>query len=602
MRRVYLKAALLSLTGTLALRASEIKTPLPFEYGYMRYPIEYHQEREKENWCFGWEVRGVGYARDADYAFPNCDSTCKVPFPTLIFGKESFTFAEAFQNAGVGVDFSSNPFIAISTITPKFDYHEKGAIFMADVDTTFCWCDTDYRLGFRAFLPVRDIRVDDLCGLDRLDGGLDINDVYRVRDEEIGDQDPSDTATNAKKENRVFAARLDFVSQLLRMNTPEEPLVVYGTGVGSPTKMADVTVGVDVNDDGAGSPSIALIQSNSGAVPVDQRWGDRVIAVGVPPLSLPSTGIVATVAGNGSGLTNGQRGKFNASNNYTALSNSPAAQSKLWVVPTLQGPVGADNNNMSTGATQIAAEIAEATTSIPNSVVAFIEEAELNFCDGRTKGLGDLILELYFGRNWGCDNRGWTDLVFAVSFPTGDKLCDCKQLLKQPLGNDGHFEIRGGIAGGYDYSDRFKFMADVTFCKVLSENQRVAAPFKGATIKGIGPCINADIDWWYLVGHADISVFATDCCGFDFGYEGYYKDCDNVCLCQTTATDLLGNENQPLDASILSKNTKRVNNKLRVGFFSILESCEIFGGWSQSIAGKNSPVDTDWYLSMAVRF
>ena len=604
MRKIYVKTALLGLTAMLAVQAREIRTPLPFEYGFMRYPIEYTQDREKDDCWFNWIVRGVGYARDADCAFSTCDGRCKVPWINLLFGSSEFTLAQAFPNAGAGIDFSGNPFAAISTLTPKFDYHEKGAMFIAEVSSEFCRCDTNYRYGLRARLPVRDIQVKDICGLGGSGGleGESLGDVFLQRDETIGTED---APPNMEQENFVFAARLDFLSQLLRVAMPPENLVHYGTGIADPTQIADITVGIDtstVADDNVGVPAIALIRRDDGSAPIAQRWGDRaVIPTTVPAGTPPSTAITGVVAGDGSGLANNQRGKFNASNNYTPLSLNVAAQSQLWVVPTLRGGLGADENTMSAGALQIQSEINQAILGL-STVSDFLTETGLNFCDGRTKGVGDLILEFYLGRNWFSCNQVWTDLVFAVSFPTGDRLCNCLDVLKQPLGNNGHFEIQVGLEGGYDWSERVKFMADFRFSKVLCATERVAAPFVGATLKNIGPCINANVEWWWFLGHFDVTFFANDCCGLDIGYELYHKGCDKICLCPAIATDLLGNANQLLDPAVLRRLTEVTAHKIRLGWFTVINNCEIFAGWSNVIAGKNAPVETDWYLSMAVSF
>jgi hypothetical protein len=269
----------------------------------------------------------------------------------------------------------------------------------------------------------------------------------------------------------------------------------------------------------------------------------------------------------------------------------------LWIVPTLT-----DQNLLSTGALAIQAAINLAIANLDGSVADFLFENGIDFCDGRNQGLGDFDLELYLGRNWGCDQEYWTDLMFGVTFPTGDALCDCKQVLRQPTGNDHHFEIHGGFAAGWDACSWVKLMCDLQGFAVLSHNEKVAAPFKGATVKNIGPCVNADVKWSYLLGHIDLSFFASDCCGFDFGYELYHKGCDNICLCQKTAVEFIDRGEQLLDASVLTKNTNRTAHKLRVGFFSLIGDCEIFGGWSHVVAGKNIGRETDWYMSMSVNF
>jgi hypothetical protein len=589
------------LGGALTVQARVITTPLPSLYGYLRYPIEYFQpKKDKDDCSWAWQVGGLAYARHGDKAYPNCEvksTDCcdddMVPYSTLVFGKSAFSFAEIFVDAAVpAATVNPNPFITIATVVPDFDYHEQGVIFSADVETNFSWCDTDYRVGFAARLPVRDIQVTDICGLSELIIDGEIADVYQQRNEVYGD----DGVNGPTKTNYVYAARLDFLTELNRIAIPVQSLVNYANAVqANQITIAEQQVGAPV--DLLNNPGIAVIGRTNGTMPTADVWG--------APASQITGG---TVASDGSGIANDARGRFvNTANFYNGatprLENNVPAQKQLFVVPTLNGSAaGANENTISAGALNVQSAINSSISGLP-TLQNFIDINGLNFCDGRTKGVGDLDLEVYFGRNWQyCDYDIWTDLKFTVQFPTSKKLCDCKELLKQPLGNDGHYEIWGGIAGGFDPCSRLKFMADLTVAKVLSHQEKVAAPFKGATVKNIGPCINADIDWWYLVGHADLTFFACDNCGFDVGYEIYHKGEDNIDLCVKTATDLLGNTDQPLDACVLSKYTNRTANKMRVGFFTMANDCEILGGWSYTFAGKNAPRDTDYYLSFTVNF
>ena len=582
--------------------AREVRTPIMLmEPTYLRYPVEYHHDYDQECGCWDVKVWGGAWSRDADDAFGPCGGEDKVPWTNLIFGKSSFVFSEVFFGAGGQSDFIGNPFLAVSTITPQFDYHEKGAAFGVVATTTFDYCDVDYRCGINARIPVRDIHVQSVCGgevVELLDETL--ANIYQQRNEIIGTSfDP--LSTDKKQTNYVFAIRLDFLSQLLRANFPNDPMVTYGTGITNPTTIAGQTAGADVNNDLNGIPPVAVIARADGTMPFTERWGDRVVATTVPAGTPPSTGIVATLNGDGSGVANNQRGKFNESNDYTPLSTNIAAQSKLFVVPTLQGGVSPDNNTMSNGANQIQAAINQAIETLPVTATNFLLDNGIDFCDGRSKGLGDLQVDFYIGRNWGCCNEYWTDLMLGFTAPTADSLDNCLQVLKQPLGNNGHWEARGTLAGGWSLYNCFKVMADITVSKVLSATERVAAPFVGATVKNIGPCMNARIDWWHALGHVDMTFFANDCCGFDLGYEGYHKGCDNICLCSSTAVDFF-DVTHSLDATILSQGTERTAHKVRVGFFTLVNCCELFAGWSYTFAGKNISDDTDWYIKLAVNF
>lgn len=585
--------------------AREFRGPLPLMYDLwnpMRYPIEYHYEVEKndDKWCNNWhfDVAGVGYHRSAADAFQccpsvasNCCDDCanntrnKAPWSTLLFGQSDFRLVQAFPGANVGTDLPKNPFVSISTLTPRFEYSEAGAIFMAQLGTTFTVCDADYRTGLRARLPIREFLVADPCGAGDITGET-LDDVWQERMETIG-------TGAAAKTNTVFAGRLDFLSSLTRVwsfnpTITGQPMVVYGTAA------TNTTMATDIVDDAivpsTGHPIVQVIARPDGTVPANDQWGYYTV------LAQP------VLAGNGSGVPADARGVFQFPTDYTTLSGDPVAQSKLFVVPSIIDPTGATPNQIVDGANQLMGAVDAAIKSLDGSVTDFYQEVGLNFCNGHNQGLGDLDLELYLGRNWGCNNDWWTDLTFGVRCPTGHELCNCLDLVKLPLGNNKHTEIRVGAAAGWNTCDWVKFMLHGSYSWALKHHERVAAPFKGATVKNIGPCIDADVKWGYFLGDFDISFFTNDCCGFDLGYELYYKRCDDICLCAKTATDWAGRTEQLLDPAVLARNTKQMGHKAKVGIFTIIGDCEIGGGWSTYFAGYNMPRETDWYLRMGVSF
>lgn len=609
----------------------EFRGPLPLMYDLwnpLRYPIEYHYDLEKDDdkWCNNWhfDVAGVGYHRSANDAFQCCSTStfvnnsdcccansccttlagasccgtccdnntrCKVPWSSLLFGKGNFRLEEAFPGADVGTYIGTNPFVSLATLTPRFEYSESGAIFMAQLGTTFTCCDADYRLGLRARLPIRDFLVFDPCGISNMVGET-LDDVWQVRNEVIGTGD--DTKTNI-----VFAGRLDFLSALKRVYAwnptyVAQDLVKYGDGTnvsGHYTTMAEnqVDEAINVNE---GKPVVQVIYRADGTVPETLQWGYY-------------TEVGQTVLGNdGTGVAADTRGIFGATTDYTTLKNDTAAQSLLFVVPTVAAANdgGSVINEVVPGAKQIQAAIEGAIKGIDDSVAEFYESVGLNFCNGHNRGIGDLDLELYMGRNWGCDQDWWTDVMFGVRCPTGKQVCDCKSPLFLPLGNNKHTEIRLGAAAGYNACDWAKLMLHGSYSWALEHTERVAAPFQGATVKNLGPCVDAQVKWGYFLGNFDVSFFTNDCCGFNLGYELYYKRCDDICLCTASATDWAGRTAQPLDASVLALNTKQMGHKAKVGIFTIIGDCEIDGGWSGTFAGYNMPRETDFYLRMGVSF
>lgn len=633
MNRTLLRFAAVFGLLSVGIAAREIRTPLPWQYGFGHYPLDadymrHEDQRDKGDHCYCWDFRltGLLFERNADAAFVNnccgtnyCTGTCnccgdcqgdyvcttctpttsstannccddknttnKVPWVTLLFGQPDFTLAQSFPGGVVAPGtLPENPFVSIAKLKPRFEYNEKSAFFIADLKSVFDWCDCDYRLGLKARLPVRDIAVTDVCAASDL-VGEDLSDVWQVRNE----LDPSGTTSNV-----VYAGRLDFLSQLYNVYNPpagNEALVNY-----SDTRETPNQITINRQKVGApvvvanGDPCIEVIYRADSTVPTDEFWGRQTALTDTP------------VQGNGSGLANDGRGRFVAATDYVTggLSTDVPAQSKLFVVPSLK--VDGTDIILTQGATSIRQAVEVAIQNMDHNVEAFLEENGICVCDGRTKGLGDLDLELYLGRNWGCEKSWWTDLFVACRFPTGKELCNCKLLFKQPAGNDHHFEIRLGGEAGWDACDWIKFMIDAQYAWALKHCESLAAPFEGATIKNIGPCINGEVKWGYFVGHADVAFFANDCCGCDIGYELYAKGHDQICFNTSTATDLAGTAEQPLDPCVLTNHTNRMAHKICTSLFTRIHSCEVALGFNTVVAGKNAPRDTDMYVAMSINF
>jgi hypothetical protein len=583
-------SALLAALGMGTVGAREIGTPLPLQFA-PHYTYGIYRPYDKNEECPWYVTVGWGgYFRSAGEAY-TC-GTCTEPYSALLFGKSDFRLAEAFADATVGTA-SDNPFVTISTLTPRYEYVERGAMFWAYMGGSF-GCDDQWKYGLRLRLPIRDVQLQQVCGND-LEGET-LDDVYQKRLETI-------EVGNASFPNTVFAARLDFLATLQRVsfNTSNgsDPLVVFVNADTAPANqitIADQTVADGLTAANAipaapdSRPMIAAIKQNDGFVPTTVRWGDV------------NSAITGVVEGDGAGLNNDQRGRFASDINYAALGGDMAAQRQLFIVPTIQNAGDNQAGHLTGGASTIFGAIEASVNAQNDSVLDFIEEAGLNFCDGRSKGLGDFDTELYLGRKWGCTERWFTELQFGVRFPTADKLCDCKQLIKPALGSNGHYQLRGGITAAVDAARWIRIKGEFKYNWALKRTENIAAPFKGATIKNIGPCIGADISWDYLLADLDITLLASDCCGMDLGYEVYHKRCDKIRLCAKTATDLIGRANQALDASVAQRGTEVTSHKIRAEMFMKPGECEFFTGFDYAVAGKNAPREMDVYFGMMVNF
>lgn len=574
-----------------SLFADEISTQLAIYYTPVNdYFLHWHRPIDN---CLGLLVEGWGggYSRSAFSAYGNrsCNNGCqleqknpKVPLTQLIFGKPDFTLAETFPNGIPDGTAATNPFVSIATLSPRFSWDEKGAFFGAHIGKRSC--DDSVRYGVRIRLPYREIKMTPDCSGSEIAGIAisddTLSDVFQTRQETI--TDPLNT-------NEVFAARLDFLSALQRIafGSPEALVQYPATGdilIAQQAMSGGVPTGGVATPN---APAVSVIGSANGAVPTSVRWGDQTTAA-----------FGTVLQGDGSGVPNLQRGRVASDTNYTALGANTTAQGHLFVVPNLDPTT----NQLTNGANVIFAEITAAVSSFSNSsIIDFIDETGLDFCNRNSRGLGDLDLEWYAQYEW-CQGA-WFGGILGFRIPTAHKLNNPVQALRQPLGNNGHLEIRPGFEFGYEGCSWLRLRAEIMYSFVLKSREILAAAFEGSTVRGINPCAPACVSWQYMIGHFDLMFLnpRNQCMGFTIGYEPYVKRADKVCFTHKQGFDL-GGVAHDLDATIIKQNTKRVAHKIRTEIFTNTECVNIFAGFDAVVAGKNITKDTDMYIGLLITF
>jgi len=594
-----------------ALHARDIgHVPLPFYTGYIgyaHYPVDRHEPIEN---CLDILIQpwAGGYYRAAtDAEGPNNDCNfCGIQDPCtngreslaqLVFGTPTFTIAQSFANSTANVP--NNPFVTVTEVSPRFDYHEVGFVWGLVLEKRF-GCDDNGHIGIRFVLPYRDIKVEERCDADLgTSAGSDtINEFYRQRSEDI---DTNQGGSPTVASNTAWVARLDFLAALNIVGFDESgnpvPLVQFA----NPNQNDVITIGGQDITSGLPAASatndfqaeLAAIQSSNGSIPESVRWAD-----------VPQNGS-AVIAANGTGLTNLQRGRFASDINYTPLGASTVNQSKLWIAPNVQGDTtqGLSSGLLLPGAITVKTAIDQAVNNLDATVGEFFDEVGLNFCRGENKGLGDLDVEAYINYQR-CDSA-WAELQFGVRFPTADTLTalDVLSPLYPALGNNGHFELRPGLVIGLEYVDWMLFKADMTYSIVLERTEYLPAAFQGATVRNIGPAITGNVSWSYFEGNFGLT-FVHPCnqsLGCTIEYDAYIKQPDRIRFCGTTAADFTGVQ-QPLDNRVLETDSRRVAHSIRTEVFYAGYCCNIYGGFSQVVAGENIARDTDLYIGMLVSF
>lgn len=321
------------------------------------------------------------------------------------------------------------------------------------------------------------------------------------------------------------------------------------------------------------------------------RWAD-----------LPSNG-AAVVNDDGSGLGNLQRGRIAQDVNYAALSGNVAAQSRLYVVPNVQG-IGGESSpgSILNGANTVYSNITEALGELSGTSLAdFVGQVGLNVCYGNTRGMGDTNFEFFFAHDW--SDCGYLEGRLWFMAPTGLKVTDPLQILKFPTGNNGHPEVGLGIAGGINTLRYLAFSFDALYSWVVPSTNFIAAPFEGALVKNIGPCVGGKTSWQYGIINCNVNVINPfyECMGVMFGYQAFIKSSDKLCLFQKTAVDWAGNI-KPLDPAVYTKNSDRIAHKIRTETFFAGACMNTFLGFTATIAGKNIPSEVDFHIGLDVYF
>ncbi len=577
---------------------SELRTPLSIHRGQIHYPLK-GIERD-DLWTL--DAWAVGYVRKACSAYfcGDCSNNRGVtkttaPLSSIFFGASDFAGQQAFAG-GTLTKPVGNPGLVFSKLSPRFDYNEHGVYlgFHAQRDI----CDSNWHVGWRASLPIKRISVEQ-----RRSGGTeqpapDIGEVI-VRRQEF---------TNAgagglgKKMNNVNSYRLDFLSTLLYIDGT--PLVHYGTGGEDDTTIAGVAITPfdernEVSTGNARAPMCVMQASNGSLARVIKINSPNEVdnlARDVEEATLNANGSQGYPASNDSG-----RLVFVRENDYAdQLGKDPKTQRTLFLVPNAEGN-GSDVIYPDANAVQNAIEYV-LNSGFDTSATAYFRKhgVDLNISDC-VAGPGDLYTEWYGGYHKKC---WYLDALVGSFIPTGRKIDDVRRIYRQPTGNNGHFEFRGGLEGGVQRS-WFALRGLATYNRAFDHTQLRAPAFRRATIKNIpvGDAVPARVDWGYFWGNLDVTIFNPWCCecGLVLGYELYAKQKDKICFCLSRATDFLGDLNE-LDGSVAEKYSDVRTHKIRAEVFHRVSCCELFLGASYIVAGRHSMKETEAHLGISFAF
>ena len=613
-RRKVMKKTLKSivLLGALyggSLHASfEFRSPLSLEdRGYMHWLLA---PADQAWWYDGmptakkhteWNIHmwGAGYTRTASKAFyDKCDPD-KITRDTatlsqLFFGKQVFRGEDAFtggtfesNSPGIVLVNDVNPYIAFARITPNFDYNENGAHMGIDF-AKYVGQNDRYHVGGRAYVPFKVIEIEQNTSIE-IEETLD--DVFVTR---IIKLDEGVVPTQVE-----YAMRYDFLSTLSfnSVTTPSAVTTVVPVVKYNPVPAGSVTVtgvqisGTSVDQAGLGA---YLTKSDDGTTPI-------------PPFRRTPEKVDGILGANGQGLDDLTYWMQNSVDYAGNLQNNRDAQATLFLVPrAINNPGQPDDGTITGDARTILTQVQGIIASdllISEPVSSFFLDNGINLLAyERVVGVGDFATEVYGGV--GHYDDWFVDGIFGIQFPTGKRQKCANQIYYKPTGNNGHVEIKLELDAGWKPRPWFAFEIRPRFVHACKRSEKRAAPFTGATIVNIGPEVEVDVSWNYFVLRTDFSFFHPHNrdLGFVLGYELFARGHDNVSLCQTTATDLLGRPDQPLSACNYERNTNSFSNKLRGELFHRWNYFEIFGGGSQMVSGRNIMKETEGHIGLSIYF
>jgi len=256
----------------------------------------------------------------------------------------------------------------------------------------------------------------------------------------------------------------------------------------------------------------------------------------------------------------------------------------------------------------------------PYNIYQWFAARDFEFESRRNCNLGDIDIDIFYEH---CFSDQWiAELMFGVRIPSGTGDNWYKNAYYAPTGNSGHWEIKLGGMVTWMPLDWFNLKLDGYFSFVLESTERRCATFKGAQIKNIGPAVDADVDWQYLVLRLDTNLFhpKTNDLSATIGYEFYYKTRDDVDFKVGKMESFLGakqvnhgTENYPewrwdeyeedLDSSVIERNTEAIGHKIRLeGSYRATDWFELFVGGSYTFAGQHLPRETDAHGGFTIRF
>lgn len=703
MKRRILSCAVVTAFTLGILHAGEYRAPETTQNGPLRYDV-YKKSGDKwalNMWSIG-TMRSASRSF-LKHGFKTNEFTALIFGADNFKVGQAFTPGTAASGKGDAAAFTENFNANLNSMNfaPRADYSEQGMIVGGRFE--YPLCDNTARIGVKASVPFKTIRIERNDKAEKSAAG-DLTNVVRGVSASVNvpvNDITTQAATSAIVKTAPVSVvsnmyRLSLVKDLPFLkdgamtgfvsNNPTTNNMTIG-GVEYGNSLPDASTSFDT--DAGKAPFVLLGNANAGQIPfvesfavqldpaLQQNFGSGAGAVNVqvPGATSPGnsiagllvqvgrvTGISAANIAVGTTAATGDKAPFQnispapttgkLTENVLYAFSSPASASqgdKYQAV--LDGPAAAidniwllatnDKDGKMLSPSVVAALDGKIARYGTDSSEEWLNKNGYQFLTTQRMGLGDADIDLFYEHDFTVDWRG--QAVLGLRLPTGgdNKYANNPYETRCLLGNGNHFEIKLGANLGWATPlDWLNVHADMNYSFALKGKEKRAAAFAGATIHGIGPQVDADVDWGYFVGRLDATMFhpKTDDLSTTWGYEFYLKTKDTVKFKQATiandqdngwfgqrwynAGDKLqdGTEiatapvsaqkapgfypwTQALDNKVAAQNTDRIAHRIRFeSHWQAHKYMSLFIGGAFTFAGQNISRDADGHFGMNVRF
>ena len=635
MRKRLLKFAVLTaLAASSTVWATEYRSPWISERGPIRYLFE-----KSDPDRYSLDVWATGYLKGADKAFMK-HGTKAHPLTELYFNKSEFKISDAWKDDGTYyLAENHNPYLYTTKINPRASYTDIG------MDLGARWEYPVYkdkgRIGLRGTIPFRQVRVErdnqaeqDATGLqDSVIRGAQRHGArYSAQTLVVPIVDVIEPADMSG----IYAYKADLLRQLVTLDGGNKRRFLAKQGDSGVAAFDGLKLGANdfvvAGALGVASPntsglSAVITYKPSGQLPIGQiggiksaagaAKGDPAVAINgyimddLTNAALPA--YCSDLTANGQGLTENVV-YVPRTTSYANIADS--AWENIWI-STVHEAVGSITNGANAGhanSQTFITSVEDALKYYNQDIHEWLWDNGYAFQTNQTTGLGDIDLDLFYEHHF---SEKWIgELMFGVRFPTGGSSDYANNPYRAYLGNGNHWELKVGGLVAWQPLSWLNIKLDVYGSFALEGTEKRCAAFTGATVKNVGPAVDANVDWQYFVGRLDFNFFhpKTQHMNMTLGYEFYYKTKDSIKYKQSTMQSWLGDkwnnatyayEAFPiaLDSGVLEANSEAISHKARLeGSWRATQWLEFFAGGTYVFAGQHIPREADCHGGVNVKF